>query len=283
MNRIRLLSRMPSSNDDIHATAERLSDARLAAEDDPDQRSQLVDALEVFADLQHQEGDFDKAESSYREAIETAVLSDASLHQLARLRSSLATLYDFNQREEQAVPLYEQAIEDYEHTDPPCAAEAAQLRNNLAWIYKQIKRNALAEQHYLMALETLEKIHGRNDERVAAVYNNLGSLYYTAGFPEQAKDMHVEALEIRTKVFGPDHPEAAQSHSNLAVACYDLEDLEGMKQHYEKSLDILEAHLHTHAQSFEDNAADYIAVLESLDESRKAQAVQKRVDKALKK
>jgi tetratricopeptide (TPR) repeat protein len=277
---------MQSSNDDplnsLRAAIDTLSDARLAAEDSLENRPGLVDALEALADLQRQEGDFDKAESSYREAIETAILSAAPLAQLARLRSSLATLYDFNQLEEQAIPLYEQAIEDYEKSEPPNPAEAAQLRNNLAWIYKQIKRNPLAEQHYLMALETLERIHGRNDERVAAVFNNLGSLYHTAGYPEQAKEMHLEAMEIRMKVFGGDHPEVAQSHSNLAVACYDLEDIEGMKDNYEKSLDILESHLAEHAQSYQDNAADYIAVLESLDETRQAQAVQKRVDKALK-
>jgi tetratricopeptide (TPR) repeat protein len=259
-----------------------LREARLAADDTPDARLRLAEALESLAALHSAAGDFEKAESHYLEAIQTAEAAGAPPEQLGRLCSGLGTLYDFNQREEKAATLYERAIEIHEGMTPPQAGAAADLHNNVAMIYKSLGRRPLAEQHYLVALETLENLHGRNHERVAAVYNNLGSLYYSAGLPNQAKEMHAEALEIRQNVFGPGHPEVGQSWCNLATACYALEDDTGTQENYEKGLRIIERHLPGTAASYEQTMTDYISVLESIGETKKAEALRKRKLNALK-
>lgn len=270
-------------DDALRLATSDLADARLESGDDKEKLPGLVGALETLAEIHRQIGNFELSESMYQEALETAETCDAPVAQKARLRSGLATLYDFNQREEQAIPYYEAAIADYESMGPTRDQDSAQLRNNLAMIYKSLGRYPLAEQHYLMALETLEKLHGRGNERVAAVFNNLGSLYYTAGFAEQAKEMHLEALDVRIQVFGPDHPEVAQSYCNLATACYDLQDATATQQNYEKSLRILEQNLDTSADSYEEVGQDYISVLLDLGEEKKAEALQKRIAKVLKK
>ncbi|HSJ03945.1 MAG: tetratricopeptide repeat protein [Verrucomicrobium sp.] len=268
-------------DDALRVAGTALRNARQAVDDDEANFPVLVNALETLADLNRQTGEFEKSESLYHEALETAAKCEISRDQFARLRSGLAMLYDFSQREEAAIPLYDQAIQDYESTTPPMSRESAQLRNNLAMIYKSLGRYALAEQHYLMALESLERVYGRDSERVAAVFNNLGSLYYTAGFAEQAKEMHVEALDIRQRVLGPEHAEVAQSYTNLATACYDLEDDAGVQENYEKSLRILEQHLESHRDSYEQTGDDYVAVLDNLGETRKAATLRKRLDKVL--
>ncbi len=270
-------------DDALRVAGTTLRNARQAADEDEGNLPLLVNALETLAELHRQAGDFERSESHYQEAIETGERCQADALQMARLRSGLASLYDFNQREEQAIPLYEQAIADYDGMVPPRTHESAQVRNNLAMIYKSLGRYPLAEQHYLMALETLEKDHGRSDERVAAVFNNLGGLYYTAGFAEQAKEMHLEALDIRIAIFGPEHPEVAQSYSNLATACYELQDDAGAQQNYEKSLRILEQNIDTCADSYEEIGMDYATVLESMGEDRKAEALRKRISKVLRK
>jgi tetratricopeptide (TPR) repeat protein len=267
----------------LHAANADLRNARRESDNDPRDLPSLVNALETLAEIHRQTGDFDKAESLYQEGIETAERCDTPAEQKARLRSGLATLYDFNQREDQAIPHYEAAISAYEGMTPRRDEESAQIRNNLAMIYKSLGRYPLAEQHYLMALETLEKIHGRRNERVAAVFNNLGSLYYTAGFPDQAKEMHLEALDVRIHVFGPEDPEVAQSYCNLATACYALQDAAGTQQNYEKSLRIYEQNPETCGNSYEEVALDYISVLEELGEDRKAEALRKKMEKVLRK
>jgi tetratricopeptide (TPR) repeat protein len=259
-----------------------LREARLTAGDEPDGRLRLAGALETLASLHSAAGDFGKAGSHYLEAIQAAELAGAPQEQIARLCSGLGTLYDFNQREDQAAALYERAIGIYEGMKPPCSELAAELHNNLAMIYKSLGRHPLAEQHYLVALEALENLHGRNHERVAAVYNNLGSLYYTANYPEQAKDMHTEALEIRQDVLGPNHPDVGQSWCNLATACYGLEDDAGMQESYEKGLRIIERNLPGTAAIYEQTMTDYISVLESIGETKKAGMLLKRMAKALK-
>ncbi|RBP47263.1 tetratricopeptide repeat protein [Roseimicrobium gellanilyticum] len=268
-------------DDALRVASTALRNARQAAEEDEANLPLLVNALETLGELHRQAGDFEKSESLYQEGIETGERGGADTFQMARLRSGLATLYDFNQREDQAIPLYEQAIEGYDRMVPPRTHDSAQMRNNLAMIYKSLGRYPLAEQHYLMALETLEKDYGRDNERVAAVFNNLGGLYYTAGFPEQAKEMHMEALDIRTKVFGPEHPEVAQSYSNLATACYELQDDAAAQQNYEKALRILEQNIDTCADSYEEIGMDYANVLDSMGEDRKAEALRKRIAKVL--
>ena len=251
--------------------------AREAAQADPSRTFALIQALQSLGDAQR-DSDVAAAESTYREAIAAAEGQDMRVGALAAVRMNLATLLDFNGREEEAAPFYEDAITDFEALDTRESREiGAQLRNNLAMNYKSLGKYALAEQHYLRALETLEANHGRNSEAVATLFNNLGGLYYTAGFPDQARDMFADALEVRTSVLGAEHRDTAQAYSNLATACHELRDNDTACQHYEAALDILEKHLPGEKRSFEATALDFIAMLEMINLAPRAAAVQKRL------
>ena len=251
--------------------------AREAAQADPSKTFALIQALQSLGDAQR-DSDAAAAESSYREAIAVAEGKEFTVGALAAVRMNLATLLDFSGREEEAAPFYEEAITDFEALDTRESREiGAQLRNNLAMNYKSLGKYALAEQHYLRALETLEANHGRNSEAVATLFNNLGGLYYTAGFPDQARDMFADALEVRTSVLGADHRDTAQAHSNLATACHELRDNDAACQHYEAALDILEKKLPEEKRSFEATGLDFVAMLEMINLSSRAAAVQKRI------
>jgi tetratricopeptide (TPR) repeat protein len=265
----------------LEASVNALTGVRQTAEDDPEELPSLFAALQVLGDIQRELGDVAAAEASYGEALDVALKTQVPAVQLAQVRTQLATLLDFSQREEQAIPLYEQAISDHETMDPPDIEIAAQLRNNLAMIYKGMGKYALAEQHYHRSLEAMESKRGRESEEVAAVYNNLGSLYYTAGFPDQAQEMFTEALEIRLDLLGPNHPDVAQSHCNLATAAHELGDNAASMQHFEQGLRILENHIKEEVASYEAVGLDYISLLENLGEDRKAAAFKKRMDKVL--
>lgn len=258
-----------------------LLEARQRAEDEGQPGLDLVAALEQLAMLERETGNVEGAEAALKEALEMAETSGADTAWRASLRTSLATLLDFSQREADAVPLYEQAIADYESLQPPAEEISAQLRNNLAMIYKGLGKFALAEQHYLKALEILEKHAGVEPEAVAALYNNLGGLYYTAGFAEQAKDMFTQGLNARLELLGDTHPDVAQSYSNLATVCHELGDNEAAEAHFEESLRILELNLRTEAGSYEEVAGDYLSLLEMLGDERKAASLRKRMQRML--
>lgn len=256
-------------------------EARNDGTEGDEHAAKLCQALQMLGDVQRELRQITEAESSYREGLELAGDRPDLNGERARLRMQLATLLDFNDREADAAPLYEQAAADFEALTPPDDLTAAQLRNNLAMIYKGLGKFALAEQHYLRSLEIIELRMGRNTEAVASVYNNLGSLYYTAGFPDEAKKMFGEGLAIREKILGPSHPDVAQSLSNIATARHELGDNVSALLDFERALRILEANIQEKTVSYEAVGSDYIALLEALNEDRRADAFRKRRAKVL--
>ncbi len=93
--------------------------------------------------------------------------------------------------------------------------------------------------------------------------------------------MFDDAMTVRLKLLGPNHRDVAQSHSNMATVQHELGDNEGAQRSYEQALRILETHMPQEAESYEAIGNDYIALLGSIQEDRKAAAFQKRMDKVL--
>jgi tetratricopeptide (TPR) repeat protein len=237
--------------------------------------------LQVLGDALRAAGDATGAEAVYLEALEVGKKLELPAYVIANVHTSMAMLLDFSGREDESLPYYEEAINNHEALGGENLEVAAQLRNNLAMTYKSMGKLALAEQHYLRSLETLENRRGREAESVACVFNNLGSLYYTAGFPDQAKEMFEDGLKIRRMVLGDRHRDVAQSLCNLGTVCHELKENVAAQQHFEQSLSILEPQLPVEAASYEAVGQDYLAMLDVLGENTKAEAFQKRMEKAL--
>lgn len=274
-------SSVTDSNPALQAARAAVEAQREAVREFPGKAPALVRALQVLGDALRDAGDAAGAETIYLEALEAGEKLELPADAIANVRTSLATLLDFNGREAESLPYYEEAISNHEALGGDNLEVAAQLRNNLAMTYKNMGKFALAEQHYLRSLETLENKRGRESESVACVFNNLGSLYYAAGFPDQAKEMFEDGLKIRLAVLGDKHRDVAQSLCNLGTACHELKDNEAAQQHFERSLAILEAQLPVEAASYEAVGQDYLAMLDVLGENAKATAFQKRMEKAL--
>jgi len=259
-----------------------LDSARRAVNNDRANLPQLISALETLGDLHRHQGDFHGAEAIYSEAL-GYLEEGGDPAQIARIESSLAGLYDFGEMEDQAIPLYEHAIELFESVDPPQLLEAANLRNNVAMIYKGMEQFEAAETHYIQALSAFETHFGREDEQVATVYNNLGTLYWQAGQSDQAREMHLSALEIRRSLFGDKHPDVAQSYSNLALAYHELEDGANCRDCFETSLKILEGHITEDVEDYSIVAENYADLLRLSGDNKRAASVEKKSAKLLKK
>ena len=270
-----------SAESAIQAAHQAVEEQRAAVKEFPGKAPGLVRALLTLGDALRDEGDVAGAEAIYLDALEAGKELEMPAEAMASARASLATLLDFNGREAESLPYYEEAISNHEALGGDYLEVAAQLRNNLAMTYKCMDKFALAEQHYLRALETLENKRGRRSESVACVFNNLGSLYYAAGFPDQAKEMFEDGLKIRIEVLGENHRDVAQSLCNLATACHELKDNAAAQHYFEKSLSILEAQMPEEARSYEAIGHDYFAMLDIIGEEGKAAALKKRMEKAL--
>jgi tetratricopeptide (TPR) repeat protein len=255
----------------------------LGSEENEESLEQLIAALGIAGNIQRHQGEFAAAEALYQEALNLASEHGAPTLQVAQIESSLATLYDFHGLEEDAIPLYEHAIDLYESTDPPLKTESGNLRNNLGMIYKARGDHESAENHYLAALEAFIETYGEQNEMVAAVYNNLGALYYQHGYASESREMHLSALDIRKAIFGERHPDVGQSYSNLALVFYELEDGPAAKEHFEKSLSVLEEFVKDDPGGYEIAAVNYADLLEAEGENKRALSVLKKTQKLLKK
>lgn len=280
-NRAAALLAEGKTDEAIEVATQAVASARAAAEAEARFIPMLVEALDHLAEAQKAAGKVAEAAATYTEALAKAEDAGLNRDRKVPLRIALATLLDFNDQEAEALPIYEQAIEDLEALEPPDLATAGQLRNNVALTYKRQGKFALAEQHYLRAVEALEKTTGDGTVEYASLYNNLGSLYYAAGFADQAQEVFVTALKLREKLLGATHPDVAQSHGNIAAVHYELGNNEAAQQSFEAALNILEQHLTEKAASYQATGEDYLALLGSIGEDAKAAAFQKRMIKVL--
>ena len=258
--------------------------ARKSFNEDSDQLPQLILTLLMVADLKRMSGDFTGAEQTYSEGLELGNQAPDKVPNLslARLQSGLASLYDFTGREEEALPLYQEAISRFEQNDPPEQHEAAYLCNNVAMIYKQRGFYAEAEQYYLKALEVFKAMRGDSHPSVATVLNNLGGLYTSMEQPDQAREMHVMAMEIREKAFPKNHPDLGQSLCNLAAAYHQLNDFENARKHYEAALRLYEKNLDEADDDYTILTENYAVLLRDHGHEDKAEALEKRVEARLK-
>ena len=218
-----------------------MEEARRNAYRDHTRLGDLVEHINVLAELRQQEGDFRKAESLYREAlfrIGDSKAPDAEL--TVGVYSLLAYLYDRWGKLQEAAGFYQKALDLSEELGVHDSDKVATVKNNLAMIYKGMKDLDRAAQYYDEALEEFRRIYGERSAKVASVYNNLGVLYYQNLEVERALDMHLKALRIResleTQELEPG--DLSQTYINLGAAYKALGDFQKAHECVEKARSI---------------------------------------------
>ena len=282
-DRVANLRKEGKHDEAIRVATTAIDTAGRLVEHDENARPHLVTALETLAQLRLEQGDYPPAESLFIDALEQAGYCEVPPIQLARMKSSLAGIYDFNAFPESAINLYEEAIAIFESLEPPLEEDSANLRNNLAMIFKDAGYFDQAEDHYIKALEILGRMHGRQHEDVASIYNNLRALYYTTAYCAQAREMHGQAFEIRSSLAEKNHADIGQSCSNLATCLHELgEQVEAQKQ-FDLALKHLEQTIAHDSELYAIVSSNYATLLRDLRMEKKALALEKRSSKLMKK
>ena len=136
IERVHSLKNGSKLNEAIRTAQTAVDTARRLIQTNPDQTLNLITSLELFGDLLRESENYAEAESIYLEALEQTKSVNSDNEQLARIKSSLASVYDFNQCPELAIALYQEAIELFTALVPPSELDVANLRNNLVILYK---------------------------------------------------------------------------------------------------------------------------------------------------
>ena len=133
-------------------------------------------------------------------------------------RNNLAGAYQTAGRLDEAIPLYEQNLEDRTRILGPHHPDTLTARNNLAYAYHDAGRLNEAIPLHEQNLEDRTRILSPHHPDTLNSRNNLAGAYQAAGRLNEAIPLYQQNLEDRTRILGPDHPDTLLSRNNLANA-----------------------------------------------------------------
>jgi len=151
-------------------------------------------------------------------------------------RNNLASAYRDAGRIDEAIPLYEQTLEDSTRILGPHHPDTLISRNNLANAYQDAGRLDEAIPLHEQTLEDRTRILGPHHPDTLISRNNLASAYQDAGRLDKAIPLYEQTLEDRTHILGPNHPRTLTSRNNLANAYQEAGRLEDAITLYRQDL-----------------------------------------------
>jgi CHAT domain-containing protein/Tfp pilus assembly protein PilF len=200
-----------------------------------------AEALHYWAWLVQQNGDYDKAEQLWRQAlaIDERLFGKDTVETTRRLHL-LANVYREQGELQKAAPLLKRALVIREKHFGPKHPETAQILNSLGGLYALAGDFALAEAKLTQALKIFESAGPYYDQPIAGTVASLGWLYAAIGDFEQSERMMRRSLELRKKIYGLEHVYTAGGFYELAVMHRARRDFGRAEQLFHESLAIHE-------------------------------------------
>ena len=131
---------------------------------------------------------------------------------------NLGNVYFATKRADEAIPLFEKALNIIAHAESPDIQEVARIQNNIANIYLGQKKFEEAILLHEQNLSIKRNAKHPNQPSIARTLNNLGAVYLKQKKQDKAKTLFEEALQIRRSSLPPSHPSIAESLDNLSRA-----------------------------------------------------------------
>ena len=155
--------------------------------------------------LRYQLGDYERAESLYREALAVASELHGDEHaQVASARNNLALLLERTGELEEARTQHEQALEIRRAVFGPSHPDVAESLNNLSNVYHELRRWEDAVDTMTQALEMRRDLFEAPNDLIATSEFNLGRLL-TDRDPGRAEALMLSALDSFRQTLGDQH------------------------------------------------------------------------------
>jgi tetratricopeptide (TPR) repeat protein len=217
-------------------------------------------------------GHFNKAEEVYQALLDqtTDESEKASIyHQLASVKVDRAEY-------QEAIKLYEKALEIDRTTLPPHHFSLAASYNNIGMVYRKMGDYSKALSYYLKDLEISEKTLPPNHPDLGGSYNNIGALYYNMDDYSKALSNYEKAVEIRQISLPPNHPDLGGSYNNIGVVYRQMGDYSKALSYYQKSLEIQQQSLPPNHPDLGTSYSNIGLLYEMMDDRSKAYSFYKR-------
>jgi serine/threonine protein kinase/tetratricopeptide (TPR) repeat protein len=200
----------------IQAEASGLFQSELPADDQA-----VLDSRQQLALFMRSSGQFEEAETMYRELLSEALRLFGDEHPVtARYMSNLGVhLSDIGQAEE-SLELERQARDIYTATLGPLHLDTIRSTGNIGAALANLDRPDEAFTEYYAALEGLRKTVGDDDSHTFRQLSNIATLHLKQGDFAAAEEILRESVEGNRRVLGNDHPLTHVSIDNLGNALY---------------------------------------------------------------
>ena len=177
----------------------------------------ISEAISNLALVYLEIGDYERAESLYREALENDRKVYGQRHpELSTTLNNLALVYQDMGNLEAAEDMYEQVIDMDREFLPADHPQLAMSIGNLAWLKLDKGELDRAIELQEEALDMFQRVYVGAHPDVASAHSGLGFMLTQAGDFAAAEPHLKSAYEMRRTLLGEDHPEAAKSLMTLA-------------------------------------------------------------------
>jgi CHAT domain-containing protein/Tfp pilus assembly protein PilF len=163
-------------------------------------------------------GKFNEAEKILKEL---SGETNQSLLLQAITKTNQGFLYLNQGRNDLALELLSQALDQFNKQSKSNTLEAAQAMTYLGLVYKSTNKQAQAEEQLQMALTIRQNLLKGDHELIAASYNDLGFAYAQAN-NDVALEYYEKALAIYKKLHGNEHPKIAIASTNIGFIYREL-------------------------------------------------------------
>ena len=164
-----------------------------------------------------QKRDFPRALHNYHLALHVLQTRspDESLSQTATIRNHIGTILHEQEKYEEAIEQYKQAIEIHEKRTPIDETFLGMLNNNIGNAYFCLHKCDSALQAYKKALFMYKKTLPADHPKFASTYNNMGALCQEQGRIQEALAYFKDALKIYAHMYPSTHPNVVTIQKNI--------------------------------------------------------------------
>jgi tetratricopeptide (TPR) repeat protein len=179
-------------------------------------------------------GQFKKSQQVYEVLLEQATNESDK----ACFYGQLGLIKDDQGEYEEAIILYEKALEIFKKTLPPNHPNLTNSYNNIGAVYRNMSEYSKALSSYEKALEIRQQSLPSNHLSLAASYNNIAIVYEDMGEYSKALSSHEKALEIKQQSLPSNHPDLAKSYIAHGLVYNKMEEQSKAIKFYEKAIKI---------------------------------------------
>lgn len=213
-----------------------LIDFRASTGEDSTEVARVLNAL---GEIRHDTGDFEAAESFYRQAAEIhAHIPGLTADESNAVYNLAVVMVDLG-KPEQAKPLAEQGLQMREQVFGEISMQAAEAMQNLGYVHTTLGDLELADRLTTEAIEIYRAVLPADHIAIGTALNYYATVLRRLGRNDDARIALEEAAEIYRATYGEDHWYVAATLNNLSLVLNQLGRYQESRGHLEEALRIV--------------------------------------------